>query len=125
MKILYIDTTEPLIHIALWKDEVFIEKKKESRFHSVYLIDTIKESLNELKLKLHNIDVFVVNIGPGSFTGTRVGILTAMGFSKIFNKKLVYLKKNEDYKTIPSIVDSKQNNDEVVAVYNGLSYFER
>ena len=125
MKILYIDTTEPLIHIALWNDEEFFEIKKKSRFHSIHVIDTIENTLNEKCLRLKDIDVFAANTGPGSFTGTRVGILTAMGFSKIFGKKLIYISKDEDYFKIPENIDKKQNNNEVTAVYNSLSYFER
>jgi tRNA threonylcarbamoyladenosine biosynthesis protein TsaB len=114
-----------MIHIALWKEDEFFEIKKKSRFHSIHIIDTIENTLNEKSLRLKDIDVFAANTGPGSFTGTRVGILTAMGFSKIFEKKLIYISKDEDYVKIPENIDKRQNNNEVTAVYNSLSYFER
>lgn len=45
--------------------------------------------LTELGMTIGEIDVFAVCIGPGGFTGLRVGMAAVMGFSAATNKPLV------------------------------------
>jgi len=45
--------------------------------------------LAELEMTVGNIDVFSVCVGPGGFTGLRVGMAAAMGFSAASSKPLV------------------------------------
>lgn len=57
--------------------------------HSENLIPMIKEVLDNLKLKVSDIDLFSVAIGPGSFTGLRIGIATVKSFAHVFNKPII------------------------------------
>ena len=41
------------------------------------------------KIDLSEIDVFACSIGPGSFTGLRIGLATIKGFALSLNKKVV------------------------------------
>lgn len=49
----------------------------------------IKEILDENQLGLKDIDRFAVAIGPGSYTGLRIGITTIKMFASILNKEVV------------------------------------
>ena len=46
-------------------------------------IPVLKEALNESKLTLHDINEIVVTIGPGSFTGIRIGMCIAKVLASI------------------------------------------
>jgi tRNA threonylcarbamoyladenosine biosynthesis protein TsaB len=51
--------------------------------HAKLLLPTIDRLLRETGLTLKQLDGLVVSIGPGSFTGLRVGLATLLGFRTI------------------------------------------
>lgn len=57
--------------------------------HSWHLHDEIDLLLRKLSLNLQQIDLFGVTVGPGSFTGVRVGLATIKGFAHSLNKPVV------------------------------------
>ena len=84
MKILGIDTSTKFCNLALIKDEdILIEytinglKKK----HSSILMPAIKDLLKIMNLKMEEINGIAISIGPGSFTGLRIGLGVAKGLS--------------------------------------------
>lgn len=85
MNILVFDTALNKTYIALQKakvvDECVIETD-EKNYHSAYLISSIKNIMQKNDLKLQELDLVVVNNGPGSFTGIRVGVTVAKTLSK-------------------------------------------
>jgi len=52
-----------------------------NRTHSLHLMGMIRDALALAELGLEEIDGFAVTIGPGSFTGLRIGISTAKGLA--------------------------------------------
>ncbi|MGB2782933.1 MAG: tRNA (adenosine(37)-N6)-threonylcarbamoyltransferase complex dimerization subunit type 1 TsaB [Atribacterota bacterium] len=84
MKILGIDTSTKFCNLGLIEDEdVLAEytinglKKK----HSSILVPAIKDLLKTMDLKMEEINGIAVSIGPGSFTGLRIGLGVAKGLS--------------------------------------------
>ena len=75
MKILSISTATSDLSVALNDDEQIISETVEpnKRNHSVDLDPDIDRLLQEQGLSLKDIDRFAVAIGPGSYTGLRVG----------------------------------------------------
>lgn len=72
---LYIDTSNSeQIHIKLGEKEVHEEARAEK---SQKLLPTIDRLLKEINKSSRDITEIEVNLGPGSFTGLRVGISTA------------------------------------------------
>jgi len=57
--------------------------------HSEKLVPMVKEVMDNLNLKIDDIDLFGVAKGPGSFTGLRIGLATIKGFAHITNKPVV------------------------------------
>ncbi len=83
MKILAIDTSSKNASVAITEDEKeLIElNNSEEKTHSQKLMPMIDEVLKKLDLSLDDIDLISSSLGPGSFTGVRIGIATAKAFS--------------------------------------------
>jgi len=61
----------------------------ESHIHSEKLLTLIQELCDEQKIKLSQLDGVAVSIGPGSFTGLRIGLSTAKGLCFALEKPLI------------------------------------
>lgn len=57
--------------------------------HSQTLAPMIKTLLENTKLSLEDIDAFAVSVGPGSFTGIRIGVSTIKGMAFALNKPCI------------------------------------
>lgn len=83
MFILALETSGPLGGIALLKDEKLLGEIMLSG-HATYskmLLETIEWLYKELRIEWPQIDMIAVGLGPGSFTGLRIGLATAKGLA--------------------------------------------
>ena len=82
MKILAIDTSSKNASVAILEDlNVILElNNNDEKTHSQKLMPMIDEALQKTNLSLENIDLISCSLGPGSFTGVRIGIATAKAF---------------------------------------------
>ncbi|MBR1867767.1 MAG: tRNA (adenosine(37)-N6)-threonylcarbamoyltransferase complex dimerization subunit type 1 TsaB [Clostridia bacterium] len=69
------------------KSVVFVEDCALS--HSVILLDEIEKALIEADITLKEVDVFACAVGPGSFTGIRIGVATVKAFAYSLRKKVL------------------------------------
>ncbi|MDD4899694.1 MAG: tRNA (adenosine(37)-N6)-threonylcarbamoyltransferase complex dimerization subunit type 1 TsaB [Candidatus Omnitrophica bacterium] len=119
MKILAIDTTTNTLCLGVYDDgKVYAYSLESGRKLSGLLMATIKNVLDALELKPSEIDYLACGVGPGSFTGLRVGLSTIKGLAFSLNKPIVAVPTldilaenaegfNSDY-IIPAI-DAKRN----------------
>lgn len=63
--------------------------QNQPKTQSVKLLPMIEQMLADCTLSLSDVDVFACGVGPGSFTGVRIGVATARGFAKTMNKPCV------------------------------------
>lgn len=80
MKILTIDSTLNNLYVALGSEDFFESKtvtSDEQKYHSAYIASAVAELFQNNNLAPQNLDAVAVNIGPGSFTGIRVGMTFA------------------------------------------------
>ena len=89
MNILAIDTTTKKATIALKiDDKVYLKEIDNEITHSEKLLPLLDNTLNEANIKLKDVDLFALTLGPGSFTGVRIGIATIKAIAKVTNKKI-------------------------------------
>jgi len=90
MKILGIDTTTKVLCLGLYVDGEFYEYNLEvGRSLSELLAPTIRRVVSAIGLKIADIDYFACGLGPGSFTGMRIGVATIKGLSIVRNKPVI------------------------------------
>jgi len=90
MKILAIDTTTKTGSVALADDDTLISEAmlNDEITHSETLLPSIETMLLESGLSLGEIDLFALTLGPGSFTGIRIGVSTVKGFAFALGKPI-------------------------------------
>ena len=57
--------------------------------HSVVLMGAIENALSRANLKKEDVDVFCCCLGPGSFTGIRIGVATVKALAYALKKKVL------------------------------------
>jgi len=90
VKILGIDTTTRFLCLGIYNDNKIYEYSLDlGRRLSSLITPTIKRVLDALGWQIKDIDYFACGLGPGSFTGMRVGIATVKGLAFSLNKPVV------------------------------------
>ncbi len=91
MTVLGIETSTSVCSVGLANEFNLIGEKslKESHIHSEKILTLIKSVCNESKIDLSKIDGIAISIGPGSFTGLRIGLSTAKGLCYALGKQLL------------------------------------
>lgn len=85
-KILCIETTTTVCSIAIQLDGVIIDKNiLDGQRHSEVITVLIKELLAELSMSMDDLDAVAVSMGPGSYTGLRVGYSAAKAICYALN----------------------------------------
>ena len=98
MNILIVDSSKKRASVqVVTKDKSMAYTLDETEKHSENLLYRIDQVLDALDLELADIDVYATIVGPGSFTGIRVGLSTIKAFNLVNNKRLVSLNAFEPF----------------------------
>ncbi|MCC7529086.1 MAG: tRNA (adenosine(37)-N6)-threonylcarbamoyltransferase complex dimerization subunit type 1 TsaB [Candidatus Melainabacteria bacterium] len=94
MRILSFDTTNNCVSIALLEsgkvvcERLFVATGSERQESVTLLLPAVDEMLSESGWKKTDLDLLVVGLGPGSFTGIRIGVVTARTLAQALNLPL-------------------------------------
>lgn len=128
MKVLAIDTSTVMASCALLDEENLLGEfsLNQNMSHSENLVPMVKTLLDNLNLKVSDIDLYGVALGPGSFTGLRIGIATVKAFAHVYNKPIVGVSTLEGLAfnvrasgVIVPMIDARKNR-----VYTGIYKWE-
>jgi tRNA threonylcarbamoyladenosine biosynthesis protein TsaB len=97
MKVLAIDTATACGAVGLTENGRLIAELSlvSHETHSARLLPGVEWILKRVGWKIDEIDGFGVTLGPGSFTGLRVGLSTVKGFAWALKKPMVGLSSLE------------------------------
>ena len=119
MKILGIDTSTMAANVAVLEDDKLICEYtiNTKKTHSQKLMPMIENMLKLSDLEIKDIDAIAICVGPGSFTGLRIGMATAKAMAHVNNIPLVGVNSLEILGTnmdlcnrkICSILDAQRN----------------
>ena len=91
MKFLAIDTSTEYLALGISEDEKILSAQTIllERRHSTDLLPILDKTFKKLHLTIRDIDGFIVGLGPGSFTGLRVGISMVKAMALSLQKPVV------------------------------------
>lgn len=124
MKILAVDTSSAICSVAILDDDKLIDKNEldDGKTHSENLMPLLDGLLKRNSLDIKDIEMIACTVGPGSFTGIRIGVATIKPIAEVLNVKvasvmsLEALARNvENKEIIVSLIDARNNQ-----VYAGI-----
>jgi tRNA threonylcarbamoyladenosine biosynthesis protein TsaB len=79
MKILAIDTSTewPVVGLATGPDRIWAARPAATRRHGRDLVPSIRDLLAAASTRVNELELIAVGLGPGSYTGLRIGLTAA------------------------------------------------
>ena len=120
MMILAVETTAAVASAALLKDGVLVAEREANagKKHAETLLPLIDALLEENGVTIKQIDLFAVDVGPGSFTGVRIGVslVNALAFAAgkqvvaIDSLETLALSAGETNRPVAAMIDARNGN---------------
>ncbi len=121
LKILAIDTVTEVCSVALNLHGAVTQRLEIAAGHSRLVLGMAQTLLRQCGLTLDQLDALAVDIGPGSFTGTRIGIGVAQGLAFGAGLKVIPVRSLEALahaqpnETVLPAIDARMGQ-----IYHGL-----
>lgn len=120
MRILAVDTSSNVATAAVMEDNTLLGEYilNHKKTHSQKIMVMIEQLLADLELTVQDIDLFAASVGPGSFTGLRIGVATVKALAHAAGKRVVsvgtlealaYNVPHAEHIIVP-IMDARRNN---------------
>jgi tRNA threonylcarbamoyladenosine biosynthesis protein TsaB len=83
--------------VVLLRDDVAlaVANHQTEEEYSSWLLPAVAEVLRKAGLEMRDVDVFAVASGPGSFTGSRIGLTTVKAWGEVYGKPIVAVSRLE------------------------------
>ena len=96
-RILCVDTSSFICSVSVFENLSLISSNSTEveKSHSKLIIQLIDQSLKDAKIKINEVDAFAVSMGPGSYTGLRIGVSTIKGLCYSLEKPLISINTLE------------------------------
>lgn len=118
MKLLAIETSTPGASVALVEDRTTLAaaSRIDRVGHATFLVPAIDFCFDQVGWSPSDLDAVVVDVGPGLFTGIRVGLATAQGLAAAFGIPVIpavsvdaiALEARTGHRMIWSVVDVRR-----------------
>jgi tRNA threonylcarbamoyladenosine biosynthesis protein TsaB len=89
MIVLALDTSSRVVSVALCDDDRVLARRDVEAPPAEGLLGWVDEVLSEAAVSREAIELVAIGVGPGLFTGTRVGVATAKGIAFALGRPLV------------------------------------
>lgn len=113
-----LDTSTPLASVALWREGVLVGEQERAfdRAHGEGLVPLLDELFAASGVSPRDIGRWAVGVGPGSFTGARIGVATVKGIALATGAEVVGVS------AFDAIVHgvAKREGERIVAVLDAM-----
>lgn len=121
--ILFINTSQSETRIALFDNKASLVAEKvwlSAKNQSEELLLNIDRLIKQQNIKLSEIKKIVTVVGPGSYTGLRVGLSTANALSFAKNVPIISLKSNFNHSQLHQALSNNylQNKRFIIPIYS-------
>ena len=121
-KFLAFDCSSELIIVGCFDGKTYYETTKKAS-GTEQLLPTIDETLKKASLDIKDIKILGVGVGPGSWTGSRVAVVTAFGLANGKNKLKLLPFNSFDLFSYNNIETATEKNKiELVKAYANFVY---
>ncbi len=134
MMLLALDTTAAIATAALFRDETLVAEREADagKKHAETVLPLIDTLLEENGVTIAQIDRFAVDIGPGSFTGVRIGVSLVNALTFALGKPVVpidslftlALSAGETEKPVCAMIDARNGNAYAALYHSGRTIIE-
>ncbi len=118
MKLLAIDTVTEACSVALMHDDDIRECYEVTpRGHSQRVLPMVEELLSQADLKPTQLDAVVMDRGPGSFTGVRIGVSVVQGLAFALDLPVISISslaalaqaayRDQDSEQVLAVIDAR------------------
>lgn len=136
MRLCAIDTTTPVGSVALFDGTTLLaeEEQRVSNAHGESLLPIVAAMLERASWKPRDVERWAVGVGPGSFTGTRIGVATVKGIAIASGAEVcgvtsfdavTYGVTAENGETLVAVVDGQRGEVFMHNTRKGESFFAR
>ena len=97
MRLLVCDTSDKNCSAGIFEDgrEICYELSFESKTHSETFMPLVHRVMERAGIRHEDLDGYAVTVGPGSFTGIRIGVAAVKGMALGANKKCIAVSSTE------------------------------
>jgi tRNA threonylcarbamoyladenosine biosynthesis protein TsaB len=120
MILLALDTTAAVATAALFQDGILVAEREADagKKHAETVLPMIDQLLEENGINIAQLDCFAVDIGPGSFTGVRIGVSLVNALAFATGKQIIPVdalsvlaeSTGEHEKPVCALIDARNNN---------------
>lgn len=117
MRILVCDTSNSSCSTGVYDivgdevKEISYRLSLEKRTHSEVVLPLIKQVMDESDSSQNDIDYYAVTVGPGSFTGIRIGVSTIKGMAVVTGKDTIAISSTEALARSVEVVTGEDKKD--------------
>lgn len=126
MKILAFETTDTVASVALYLDGITDGVRIDTdRRHAESVLPAAEALLDRHGLSTADMDAFAADVGPGSFTGVRIGVCTANALGAAHQKPVIAVNALEalarPFSSGPvcAVIDARNGNGYAALYENG------
>ncbi len=121
MKVVGIETSGLIGNIAVCDGNTVVGRKTYGKnlSHGKEIVSSLESIFNEIKWEPNDIELIAVSIGPGSYTGLRIGVTCAKTLAYGLGKPVINVPrldvlvenvKDNNVKTICPVIDAKRRS---------------
>ena len=117
------DTSSEELKVVLINNKDYVINKETGVKHLEHLLPEIDRLLLENNKTLKDINNFAVVVGPGSFTGVRIGVATVKAFCSVLKRKIISINMLDMLSFVVLNSNNLKENFDIIIKSTATKYY--